>query len=72
MWDGKLKAITFSYDDCTTQDIRLVELFNRYNVKATFNVNSMLLGQKGELVREGVAVRHDKIAADKIKDIYKI
>jgi len=28
---GKMKAITFSYDDGTTQDIRLVELLNKYN-----------------------------------------
>lgn len=71
MWNNKLKAITFSYDDCTTQDIRLVELFNKYNVKATFNVNSMLLGQKNELVRKDVLVRHDKLDAKDIKQIYK-
>ena len=36
------KAVTFSYDDGNTQDIRLVELFNRYHVKCTFNLNSGL------------------------------
>lgn len=40
MFNGKMKAITFSYDDCTTQDIRLVELFNKYGAKAAFNINS--------------------------------
>lgn len=71
MFNGKMKAITFSYDDCTTQDIRLAELFNKYGVKATFNVNSELLGTKNELVRKGVKVRHDKLSATDIKDIYK-
>lgn len=43
---GKMKAITFSYDDGTTQDIRLVELLNKYNLKSTFNINSELLSRK--------------------------
>ena len=38
-----MKAVTFSYDDGVTQDIRLVEILNRYNLKATFNLNSELL-----------------------------
>ena len=37
---GKLKAVTFSYDDGMTQDIRLIELLNKYNLKCTFNINS--------------------------------
>jgi len=36
------KAVTFSYDDGNTQDIRLVELFNQYGMKCTFNLNSGL------------------------------
>ena len=40
MWEGKKKAVTFSYDDGVTQDRRLVELLNRYGLKATFNLNS--------------------------------
>ena len=47
------KAITFSYDDGVTQDIRLIELLNRYGLKATFNLNSELLGHPGMLIREG-------------------
>ena len=71
MFNGKLKAITFSYDDCTMQDIRLVELFNKYGVKGTFNVNSELLGTENELLRKGVKVRHDKIDAKDIKKVYE-
>ena len=38
--DGKRYALTFSYDDGCAQDRRLVELFNKYEMKATFNFNS--------------------------------
>ena len=70
MFNGKMKAVTFSYDDCTTQDIRLVELLNKYGLKCTFNVNSLCLGGKNELVREGVTVRHDKLTAEQVKEVY--
>ena len=36
---GKAKALTFSYDDGVPQDKRLLEIFNRYKMKATFNLN---------------------------------
>ena len=38
------KSIAFSYDDRATQDIHMIKIFNKYNVKATFNINSELLG----------------------------
>lgn len=34
MISGKNKFITFSYDDGVTQDKRLIEIFNKYNLKA--------------------------------------
>ncbi|MDR1971629.1 MAG: polysaccharide deacetylase family protein [Treponema sp.] len=37
---GKTKALTLSYDDGVEQDRRLVEILNRYHLKATFNLNS--------------------------------
>ena len=49
------------------QDIKLVELFNKYNLKATLNVNSELLGQNGELIRQGVKIGHNKLPANQIK-----
>ena len=68
---GKKKAITFSYDDGVTQDERLISLFNKYGLKCTFNVNSGFLGHPGELLREGVHVRHDKIAPDRLHAVYE-
>lgn len=40
--NGSLRAVTFSYDDANVADERLVALFNKYGLKATFNVNSGL------------------------------
>ncbi len=65
------KILTFSYDDGVRQDIRLAELFRKYGMKATFNVNSALLGREGSLVREGVTVRHDKVRAEELCSIYE-
>lgn len=68
---GKKKAVTFSYDDGVTQDFRLVELLNKYNLKGTFNINSELLGKRGMLVREGQRVAHYKIHASDVKSLYE-
>ncbi len=66
----KSKAITFSYDDGVTQDIRLIELLNKYNLKCTFNLNSELLGKKGILIRQNQQISHYKIHKDDVKYIY--
>ena len=71
MFNGKLKAITFSYDDGVTQDKRLIDIFNKYGLKCTFNINSGLLGTAGLLVRDGVTVAHCKPRPEEIKRIYE-
>lgn len=38
---GKKRVVTFSYDDGSQNDVRLVELFNKYGVKATFHLNGI-------------------------------
>ena len=38
--DGIKKALTLSYDDGVVQDIRLMEIMNKYGLKGTFNINS--------------------------------
>ena len=70
MWNGKNKAITFSFDDGVTQDIRLVEILNKYNLKATFNLNSSLLSKDNFLDRNGRRVRHKKLFVDEVKNVY--
>ena len=71
MFNGKMKAITFSYDDGVTQDQRLIRLFDKYGMKATFNLNSGTLGNGGSLVREEVTVSHAKPRPCEVKEIYK-
>ncbi len=46
--NGKAKALTFSYDDGQIHDRKLVEIFNRYGLKATFHLNSGTLGTGNE------------------------
>lgn len=41
---GKLKAVTFSYDDGVTQDLKLISILNKYGLKATFNISSNKFG----------------------------
>ncbi len=67
---GKLKAITFSYDDAVTQDIEFVELLNKYDLKGTFNVNSELLNTNNMLIRENKRVAHYKLHKSDVKGIY--
>ena len=69
MWSGKNKAITFSYDDGVTQDKRLIEIFNKYDLKGTFNINSGLLGRDGTLVRDGVEISHKRFLGEELKHI---
>ncbi len=54
---GKAKALTFSYDDGVDQDIRLVEIFNKYGLKGTFNLNSSQYTPEGTVFEPGVVQR---------------
>ena len=72
MWQGKSKALTFSFDDGVTQDIRTIEILNKYNLRATFNLNSSLLGLTGTpLVRNGKTVDYIKVNPYEIRDVYR-
>ena len=71
MFCGKNKALTFSYDDGTLQDKRLIGIFNKYGLKATFNLSSDLLGTKNGFEREGVQINHDKINPEDVKSVYE-
>lgn len=64
------KAVTFSYDDGVVQDIRLIELLNKYGLKCTFNLNSELLGQNRMLIRKGQRIAHYKVHPADVREIY--
>ena len=67
---GKLKAITFSFDDGVTQDIKLIELLNKYGLKCTFNLNSERLSTGGIHEWNGYRVSHYKINKSDVKQVY--
>ena len=53
---GKTKALTMSYDDGKLADRRLLEIFRKYGIRGTFNLNSGLMEQeirvRSEEIRE--------------------
>ena len=64
------KIVTFSFDDGVAQDIRFIEVLNKYGLKCTFNLNSELLGVNGELTVLGEKVSHNKVNKSDVKAIY--
>lgn len=68
--NNKHKAITFSFDDGVTQDRRLVKLLDKYNLKCTFNLNSLSLGKEGEVKWQKWIVPHNKVEIDEVKTLY--
>ena len=54
---GKTRALTFSYDDGVSQDMRLVTLFNLYGLKGTFNLNSGIQSRENTWQNQDVLVR---------------
>lgn len=61
---GKTKALTFSYDDGEKNDIRLCALFNKYNLKGTFNLNSGFMPVDPD-------EQSKKVALSQIPEVYK-
>lgn len=47
------KAFTLSFDDGISQDIRLVQLINRYGLKAAFNLNTGIQSEESRFLIEG-------------------
>ncbi len=72
LWpNGKRKAFTLSYDDGITQDKRLIEILNKYGVKATFNLNSGLFGSSGVVAAGKKEVSHIKLSKEEIPMVYQ-
>lgn len=72
MWNGKLKAVTFSFDDANHQDKKVIEILDKYNLKGTFNLNSGNLGKAWRNAAfNGVTADCSKISAKDVKEVYK-
>ena len=66
---GKKKAFNVTYDDGVVQDIRFVELLNRYQLKGTFNLNSALLENEFAWTHEsGCVVK--RLKTDQVVSLY--
>lgn len=61
---GKLKAVTFSYDDGVTADIRFSELLEKYGLKGTFNINSVNREKhlSADQIRDNILARGHEVA----------
>jgi len=71
MWNGKNKAITFSFDDGVKQDKKLIALLDKYGVKATFNLNSNCFGSKDTyMYLNEKPINRDRFIKEEIKEIY--
>ena len=64
------KFLTFSFDDGTKQDFRLTEIFGKYGIKSTFNINSGLFGKMDYLDCDGQRVEHFKINESDVRQLY--
>lgn len=63
------KAVTFSYDDGIEQDRRLVEIFNKYGMKCTFNLNTGIQSETSCFDIEDVHIK--RMNQSEIGDLYK-
>lgn len=67
--EGKRKALTFSYDDGVEQDIRLIEIMQKYGLKGTFNLNSGCYAPEGTVYPEGTI--HRRMTKQQVTKLYK-
>ena len=66
---GKRKAFNITYDDGVLQDVRFVELLNRYGIKGTFNLNSELMRQEFAWTHpNGMEVR--RLSVEAVRNLY--
>ncbi len=65
--EGKFKAMTFSYDDGVIEDKKLINLFKKYGVKATFNYNSIHFGEYDK--KDALVLPEGHLTAEELKQI---
>lgn len=63
-----MKAFTLSYDDGVYNDVRFVELINRYGLKCTFNLNSGIMTPDHRFTCKGKEIR--RLGKDEIGSLY--
>ena len=63
------KALTFSYDDGIEQDRKLVDIFNKYGMKATFNLNTGIQSNESSFEINGIHIQ--RMEQDGLDQLYK-
>ena len=67
---GKAKAFNITYDDGVLQDVRFVELMNKYGLKGTFNLNSGLMETEFEWIHpSGMTVK--RLPTGAVAELYQ-
>lgn len=66
-----MKAVTFSFDDGVKQDIRAIEILDKYGLKGTFNLNSAKLGTLNSYEVNGKTVNRNMVEAHCVKEAYR-
>lgn len=56
--DAKKRAFTMSYDDGRIHDLRLIDIFNKYGIKGTFNLNANNIDKEGYVTSADVRERY--------------
>lgn len=66
MWNGKMKALTFTFDDGVYEDKRLCEILNKYKMKGTFNIIGSRL-----IKRERIKGDKPRLSIDDMRVVYE-
>ena len=65
---GKQRALTLSYDDGVQQDIRMIDILDKYGIKCTFNVNGYSLEEDERSFPEGQV--HRRMARREAAEVF--
>ena len=65
---GLRKAVTLSYDDGVEQDVRLIEILDKYGIKCTFNLNSGCWAPEGVVYPQGQI--HRRMSKSQVAKVY--
>ncbi|CAM2891302.1 polysaccharide deacetylase family protein [Rariglobus hedericola] len=68
---GKRIAVTTSFDDGHTFDRRIVEAFNAWGIKGTFNLNSSKLQRTGKAAVDAPGATRTNLDASEIAELYR-
>lgn len=66
----KNKIVTFSFDDGVCYDKRLVELFNKYHLKCTFNINTGIQNDSHVFDRGGFPIEVHRMTPEEMREVY--